>query len=473
VTTKLQALAYTLFFPVMLLALLSGGVGFLTIQGKEIIGLAAIVAALGAAVIFVRPEIGIIVFLTTFFVTYGRFLPTEGRFTPNNLLGLLFAVLLLMKIYRERNVSFLKERTIQIFLVIILFFHFSSNILERQLGNPLPELDLTARMLHDLTARFIFLIFFVNFIRTLRDVKLVLWTLLGIIMMSGASGVLNSLQGAGFGIGGYRAAADVGIDAAANANRLGFYCVFGIAISWYYRRVVSRTLSLFLSAAIPGLAIGALATASRSGLLNLFVVFALFGMEGRFSVKRQLNLLIVGALVIFLASDFLSSTHVERLGNIVPGGSGEVKGGRSTERRLNTLIDGSKIITQNPMLGTGIGNFRWVRFKNFGAVTPPHNSYLWSAVEGGIPILVLYLVLFGLSLKNLLHAERKSTNPEIRFIARGLRTGLISFLFFSFFADFWLNIMAYVLVGLAIVLKRLQAEELPGNLVGRVNYRAA
>jgi O-antigen ligase len=473
VTTKLQALVHTFFLPVMLLALLSGGMGFLTLEGKEMLGLAAILAALGAAIIFARPEIGIVLFLITFFVTYGRFLPTEGRFTPNNLLGLLFSVLLLMKIYRERNLSFLKERIIQILIVIILFFHLSSNILERQLGNPLPEFDLTVRMLHDLTARFLFLIFFVNFIRTLRDVKLVLWTLLGIILMSAASGVLNSLQGAGFGIGGYRASADLGIDAAANANRLAFYCVFGIAISWYYRRAVSRHLSLLLTAAIPVLAIGALATASRSGLLNLFVIFALFAMEGRFSVKRQLNLVIVGALVVFLAGDFLSSTHVERLGNIAPGNSTAVKGGRSTERRLNTLIDGSKIIAQNPLLGTGIGNFRWVRFQNFGAATPPHNSYLWSAVEGGIPMLVLYLLLFGLSLRNLLRIENKSTNLEIQFIARGLRTGLIAFLFFSFFADFWLNVMTYILIGLAIVLKRLQAEELPGNLVGRVNYQAA
>lgn len=474
VTAKPQTLISGVFPQVLGLSLLSGTMLFLALQGMEIVALSTILLALGGVVIFLRPEIGILVFLTSFFVTYRDFLPTEGRFTPNNLLGLFFTVLLLMKVYQERNLWFLKDKVVQIFLVIVLFFHFSSHILERGLGNPFPELDVTAQMLHDLTTRFVFLVFLVNFIRTLRDVKLVLGVLLGIILVSGMSGVLNALTGAGFGIGGYRAAADWGISTAANANRLAFYCVLGIAISWYYKQVVhSRLLSMFLNAAIPGLAIGALMTASRSGLLNLFVVFALFAMEGRFSVKRQLNLVFLGAVVFFLASDFLSGTHVERLGNILPGSSAEMKGGRSTERRLSTLIDGSKIVTQNPMLGTGIGNVRWVRFRLFGAEGPPHNSYLWAITEGGIPALVLYLLLFGFSLTNLLQAERKSTNLEIRFIARGLRTGLIAFLFFTFFADFWLSIITYVLVGLSIVLRRLQAEELPANLAGRANYQPA
>ncbi|MGH7824515.1 MAG: O-antigen ligase family protein [Candidatus Binatia bacterium] len=446
---------------------------FLTIRGNEIFGLLAILLALGAIAIFVRPEIGILLFLTSFFATYGDSIPTSGRLTPNNLLGLFFSVLLVIKVYQERNLSFLKDRIFQIFLVIVLFFHFSSPIVERQLFNPFPQFDATGRMLHDVTARFVFLVFFINFIRTLRDVKLVLWTVLGIIFLSGVSGVVNAFTGAGFGIGGYRAAADWGISSAGNANRLAFYCVLGIALSWYYKRVVrNRILSLFLTAAIPGLAIAALTTASRSGLLNLFVVCGLLAMEGRFSVKRQLNLVIITGLVVFLASDFLSETHIERLGNIPLWSSSETKGTSSTEKRLKTLSDGSKIIVDNPILGAGIGNFRWVRLERFGAAGPPHNSYLWAAAEGGVPILLLYLLLFGLALKNLLRAESKSTSLEARFIARGLRTGLMSFLFFSLFADFWLNIMTYVLVGLAIVLGRLQAEELNGNFAVRANYQA-
>ena len=204
--------------------------------------------------------------------------------------------------------------------------------------------------------------------------------------------------------------------------------------------VHSNVLRLVLNAAIPGLAFATLLTASRSGLLNLFVVFALFAMEGKFSVKRQLHLILVAAVVTFLANDFLSGTHVERLGNIVPGSSIEEKGGGSTENRLNTLIEVSKIVAQNPILGTGIGNVRWVRLQMFGSahhVLSPHNSYLLVLAEGGILVLVLYLLLFGLTLKYFLDAEKKSKRSEVRLIARSLRIGLIAFLFFTFFADFW------------------------------------
>ena len=109
----------------------------------------------------------------------------------------------------------------------------------------------------------------------------------------------------------------------------------------------------------------------------------------------------------------------------------------------------------------------------FGSPGSPHNSYFWAISEGGIPALVLYLMLFGLTLKYFLDAERKSNRSEVRLIARSLRTGLIAFLFFTFFADFWLNIITYVFVGLAIVLRRLQAEELPGNFAFRANHQTA
>jgi O-antigen ligase len=470
---KLQTSAPTIFIPVMLFVLLSGGVGFLASQGKELIGLVGILAVVGATIVIARPELGILLFLTSFFVTYGAFIPIEGRFTPNNLLGLLFSMLLVIKVYQERNLSFLKEKALQILLLIALVSHFSSRIVEGQLSNPFPELDLTEQSLHDLTTRVAFLIFFVNFIRTVRDVKLVVWTLLGIILVSAVSGMVNAFTGEGFGIGGYRASADWGISAAGNANRLAFYCVLGIAVSWYYKEVVrSKLCSGLFSAAIPVMAIAALLTASRSGLLNLFGLGMLFMTEGRLGLKRQFYLVVLAAVVIFLATDLLSDTHVERLLNLTPSSSTVAKGGSSTEKRLTTLMHGSKIIAENPLHGIGLGNFRWVRLQKFGTPGPPHNSYLAAAAEGGVPILALYLLLFWVTFKNFMQAERKSRSSEVRLIVRGLRTGLICFLFFTFFADFWLNIILYIFVGLGIVVARLQDTELPRNFTLRARYEA-
>lgn len=457
---KQQTLSPGPLILVPFLIVMTAAMGFLTLQGMEIYGLMAILAVLGAVIIILQPQLGIVILLTSFFVTYGKYLPTEGRFTPNNLLGLLFVVLLLLKLYRERDLWFLKEKAIQVFILLIILFLISSRFAEQQTTYVIPELDQTGRMLHNLITRFIFLVFFVNFIRTVRDVKLVIWVVLGLILVSGVSGMQASLGGTNPGE--YRAAAQVGIQSAGNANRLAFMCVLGIAILWYFRQAVrSRLLSLLLIGLVPYLAVTTLMTGSRSGLLNLIILFFLIAMEGRFNIKRQVQVALAAITVAYLAAYFLTSTHVERLENLVPGASIEVKGTSSTEKRLRTLENGLKMVIEDPFFGIGIGNFmsNHLRVSGGAAKGSAHNSYLWAAAEGGVPVLLLYLILYGSTFKSLLQVERKSGHAELRLIARGLRTGLSAFLIFSFFADFWLNILMYMLVGLAIALRRVQESE--------------
>lgn len=441
------------FFVVMAAAL-----GFLTLQGKEVLGLFGLLAVLGATVIALRPDLGILIFMVTLFVTYKKFLPIEGKLTPNNLLGLFFAVLLLVKVYRERDLWFLKEKTIQILTLLTMLFILSSSLAEQLFGSPIVELDVTKQSLQSLVTRFVFLIFFVTFIRSLRDVNLVLCTLIGLILLTAFSGAQASIEG--MTPGGYRAAAKLGIHAAGNANRLAFLCVAGIAILWYYRRTLhGGVLWLLLSVAIPGLALTALLTGSRSGLLNLGILFALIATEGRFSIKRQIQTGLAVILAAYLAGYFLTSTHIERLENLSPGASIGLTGTGSTQKRLRTIGEGLSMAVEHPILGVGIGNFMWMRFQQYGVSGPPHNSYLWALAEGGIPVLILYLMLYGISLKNLLQVEGKARDPRLVAIARGVRTALLTFLVFSFFADFWLNIFMYLLIGLSIVLRRIQENE--------------
>ncbi len=431
----------------------------LTLQGREIFGFLILLAIVGGAVLCWRPELGIAIFLGSFFITYGEFVPTLGPLTPNNILGAFFAVLLLLKLYQEQDFWFLKDRTIQTFLFIIVFFFLSSHVAEQQVGrSPIPMFDSTEAKLDDLITRFIFLIFFVNFIRSLRGVKLVFWTLIGLVLLTAFSGLQVSMGDGG--LGGYRAYGGMGIQAAGNANRLAFYCVLGIALLWYYRQVVqSRVLWLLCTAIVPVLALTTLLTASRSGFLNLVILFFLIMVEGKFSIRRQVQTALMVVLAIYLAGHFLSDEHTERLGNILPGNSSEGTGTSSRNKRIQTIYDGLAMVYQSPFTGVGIGNFPWVRLQRYGALGSPHNSYLWAMAEGGLPVLFLYLTLFGLTLKRLLQVERKTHQADLRLIARGLRTGLMTFLFFTLFAEFWLNIMLYILVGLAIVVGRLYEQE--------------
>jgi O-antigen ligase len=287
-------------------------------------------------------------------------------------------------------------------------------------------------MLQNLVTRFVFLIFFVSFIRTLRDVKLVVWAIIGLILVTAFSGAQASIEG--MAPGSYRAAAKLGIQAAGNENRLAFLCVAGMAILWYCRRTVRWSLpQLLLTASLPLLALTALLTGSRSGLVNLAILFTLIAMEGRFSIKRQIQTALVVIVAVYLGAYFLTSTHIERLENLVPGASTAVKGTTSIDKRLRTLTDGLGMISENPLFGVGIGNFMWVHLQMTGTTTSPHNSYLWAASEGGIPTLLLYLALFGVTLKDLLLVERRANQPELRLVARGVRTSLLALLVFTAF----------------------------------------
>lgn len=458
--------SFTLGSGLLLLPLLlavAAGMAYLTLQGMETFGLLGLWGLLVAAALCLRPEMGIVFFMTTFFITYSNILPVRGPLTPNNLLGLLFVILLIVQLYREQDLWFLHERSFQLLFILTVFMFVSSYIAEQSMVNTFEGIEGTRIKLHRMATRFAFLLFFVNFIRTTRDLKLVLWTLVGIILLTATSAVP--------GQGGYRLTATLGIAAAGNSNWFAFFCVFGMAFLWSYRQVVRRQwLRLLFNAAVGGLAISVLLTGSRSGLLNLVLLFALMTLQGRFSLKKQIQIAMVMLLVGYGALSFLTASHFERLGNIPfigDASSMTTKGAESTAGRESFLREGVKMVIASPLIGIGIGNFTWYYEQQSGRVgSSPHNSYLAAAVEGGIPALLLYLMLFGYTYHHFRRVERESHDPELRAIASGLRLGMIVFLFFSLFAEFWLNIMTYLLIGCAIVLKRVHEQDILANVPG-------
>src|SRR5262245_40836220 len=59
---------------------------------------ALMIAALGGVLILARPEWGVVVLTSTFFLSYPESLQGSGRFTINNVLGLVLAGILLMRV---------------------------------------------------------------------------------------------------------------------------------------------------------------------------------------------------------------------------------------------------------------------------------------------------------------------------------------------------------------------------------------
>jgi len=149
----------------------------------------------------------------------------------------------------------------------------------------------------------------------------------------------------------------------------------------------------------------------------------------------------------------------QRMFNFFPESRSEI-GASSLELRESAIDSGMQIIHDHQWLGVGLGNFREVARQVYADkyFRPPHNSVLWAQAEGGIGVLLCYVALFAVTWRDLRRARAAAAHdPELAALATALRTALGLLLFFSVFADLWLNPLTYLLIGLTVTL-RAQSE---------------
>jgi len=172
---------------------------------------------------------------------------------------------------------------------------------------------------------------------------------------------------------------------------------------------------------------------------------------------------------------------VQRMFNFFPQSRSEI-GASSIELRESAIDSAMLIIRDHPLLGVGLGNFREVARQVYADrfFRPPHNSVLWAQAEGGIGVLLCYVLLFALTWRDLRRARADLVHdPELAALGTALRTVLGLFLFFGLFADLWLNPLTYLLIGLTITLRRYAGESLAAThrvvapVASRVPRRAA
>jgi O-antigen ligase len=171
--------------------------------------------------------------------------------------------------------------------------------------------------------------------------------------------------------------------------------------------------------------------------------------------------MIAAGLMVLLV---LPKTSYERLMNYSLDQSMKSEAWRSTQSRIETNQHALEIFQSAPFLGIGPGNFRWLHRERYpytlAAGRPNHNSYLWAATEGGALALGLYLLLFYFILRDLSRAQRMyAPTDSLWHVTRFLRGFFIIWLFFSGFADFWLEVHLYLIVGVTMLLARKRFEE--------------
>jgi O-antigen ligase len=448
--------------PALGLALLGG----LMAAGTTLVGPVAVLPVFGVllfALVVARPEYGIALFLSTFLITYPQALQGRGSLTINNVLGALFLILLTYKVYNDRDWWFLRCRELQLLALIYLVFSIADrfNGPDPRLLALVGQLATRAESPRTFLTRSVFTVFFINYIRTPRQVVMIYLLAIVLMVITALSGVQAVLHGGGQH--GYRAAGGV-IAAAMNPNRLAMFAIIAIAGLWYLMRSLrTPVFSILVFPCIAVLGLAVFMTGSRSGLLGLGVCGAAIIIKERLNLTQLLGLGLAGVLVLVLALQLVPQKTFQRITNLPFTQAGETGlGAGSFQRREYGWKIALEMFKEHPFIGVGVGNWALSRYlidpeRSTGA---PHSSYVLALVEGGLLSLIAFLYLLWCTWRNFRSVEEYVSEPgsplaSLSWVVHSAEVNLLVLVFFSLFADLWQFVIMFWLIGLSIVIRRL------------------
>jgi O-antigen ligase len=205
-------------------------------------------------------------------------------------------------------------------------------------------------------------------------------------------------------------------------------------------------------------------TASRGGFITLVVAGLVclwhFGVKGR---RFSLVVASVFAVVILLAvaghpllsrlSTFVGKTDTRQ----------QVQALGSYEQRKYLVERALQGIVHYPVLGVGVRNFQ----EYSGIWRDVHVTYLQIAVEGGIPVLVLYLLFFLRGFSNLRKLRRRrDLDEETTLFIGALHSSMVGFVVGALFSPEAYQFFPYFAVAYtAVLLATVSEQEGAPNLV--------
>ncbi len=174
------------------------------------------------------------------------------------------------------------------------------------------------------------------------------------------------------------------------------------------------------------MAVALVLTASRAGFIDLVIAGAVclwyFGVKG-----KRLYLIVatafLGGVLLLVAGKTLMRRFAAFSGENVTTAQ-EDSAYESFEERKLLMLRAMEAIGHYPVLGLGAGNFAVYS----GRWKDVHVSYLQIAAEGGIPVLILYLMFFSRGFANLRRLrQRKDLDSETKLFAGALTSSLVGF----------------------------------------------
>jgi putative inorganic carbon (hco3(-)) transporter len=189
-----------------------------------------------------------------------------------------------------------------------------------------------------------------------------------------------------------------------------------------------------------------LATYSRSGFIALAGAVLVILYEFGIRRKRPQLFAYVGVAIALFVVFTGPANYGERISTILDPNSDPTG---SAQQRRELLITSLKITARHPVFGVGPGNFEIAS----GVWRGSHNTYTQLSAEGGVPALILFLLIFGRSFKNLRSVQKLTKeNDEIQMLGIALRASTIAYLVGSFFAHTAYQFYPYFLVGYSTAL---------------------
>ncbi len=241
-----------------------------------------------------------------------------------------------------------------------------------------------------------------------------------------------------------------------NPNDLAFAIVlslpFALAFMVTARNAVIKVLWL---CGMLVMAVAIFMTASRAGFIDLVisgsVTLYFFAIKG----KRP-YLLVATALVGVVVMGAFGGKLYDRFAALSGDSTTDQSAYGSYEDRKYLMVRALDAIEHYPIFGIGVHNF-----PTYSLIWhDPHMTYLQICAEGGIAVLILYLMFFWSGFKNLkILRQTKNLDPDIVLFIGALQSSLVGFVVGACFAPEAYQFFPYFAVAFTATLLRTIKEQ--------------
>jgi len=202
-------------------------------------------------------------------------------------------------------------------------------------------------------------------------------------------------------------------------------------------------------------------TASRAGFIDLIisggVALYYFGIKG-----KRLYLIVATGLVAVVVMATVGGKLYDRFTALSGDSSTEQSAYGSYEDRMYLMLRAVDGIEHYPFLGIGVRNFATYS----GIWHEVHMTYLQICVEGGIPVLIIYLMFFGRAFRNLkILRNTQNLDSDIVLFVGALTSSLVGFVVGALFAPEAYQFFPYFAVAFTATLLQTikETQLLPGS----------